>query len=75
MRDLFRHDNLVPSFRRELYPEIVVMWGFALSLFLQWEAVRLQPEEILLGAIITILGAFLTRMLAISCHWKGWPYV
>jgi polar amino acid transport system substrate-binding protein len=75
MRDLLRHDHLVPSLQGELFPEIAVIWGLALSLFLQWEAERLQPEEILLGVIITILGAFLTRMLAIIYRLKGWPYV
>ncbi len=75
MRDLFRHDHLIPSLQGELYPEIAVIWGLALSLFLQWESERLQPEEILFGVAITILGAFSTRMLAIIYHLKGWSYV
>jgi len=75
LRDLFRRDHLIPSLQGELYPEIALIWGLALSLFLQWEAERLQPEEILLGVIITILGAFLTRILAIIYRLKGWPYV
>ncbi len=75
MRDLLRHDHLVPSLQGELFPEIAFIWGLALSLFLQWEAERLQPEEILLGVIITILGAFVTRLLAIIYRLKGWSYV
>jgi ABC-type uncharacterized transport system permease subunit len=52
-----------------------VVWGLALSLFLQWEAERLQPDEIFLGVVVTILGAFLTRMLAIAFRLRGWAYV
>jgi hypothetical protein len=75
MRDLFRQDHLVPGLRRELYPEIAVIWGLALSLFLEWEAAKPKSEEILLAAIITIMGASLTRMLAIIFHLKGWSDV
>jgi hypothetical protein len=34
MRDLFRRDQDTASLRGELYPEIAVLWGLALSLFL-----------------------------------------
>jgi hypothetical protein len=35
----------------------------------------LQPEEIRLGVIVTILGVFLTRIVAIVRGAKGWSYV
>jgi polar amino acid transport system substrate-binding protein len=75
MRDLLRRDIMAPKLQQELYPEIAVVWGLALSLFLQWEAERLQPEEIFLGVVVTIVGAFLTRMLAIALRLRGWAYV
>jgi polar amino acid transport system substrate-binding protein len=75
MRDLLRRDVLAPKLQQELYPEIAIVWGLALSLFLQWEAERLRPEEIFLGVVVTIVGAFLTRMLAIAFRLKGWAYV
>jgi polar amino acid transport system substrate-binding protein len=74
IRDLFRNDAEAASLKGELYPEIAVAWGLALSLFLEWEAERLQPEEIWLGVVITITGAFLTRMLAVVLGLKGWSY-
>jgi polar amino acid transport system substrate-binding protein len=70
MRDLVRNDHD----KGELYPEIAVVWGLALSLFLGWEAGRLQAEEILLAVIVTIAGAFLTRLIAIIFGLKGWSY-
>ncbi len=75
MRDMFRHDRVVANLRGELYPEIAAVWGVALALFLEWEGERLQPDEIRLGVIVTILGAFLTRMVAIVRGTKGWRYI
>jgi polar amino acid transport system substrate-binding protein len=75
IRDLFRHDREAASLQGQLYPEIAVTWGLALSLFLEWEAERLQPEEIWLSVVVTIAGAFLTRMLAVALGLKGWSYV
>jgi polar amino acid transport system substrate-binding protein len=75
MRDLFRHDRVTATLRGELYPEIAAVWGLALAIFLEWEGERLQPDEIKLGVIVTILGVFLTRMVAIARGIKGWRYV
>ena len=75
MRDLFRHDRVTATLRGELYPEIAVVWGLALALFLEWEGERLEPDEIRLSVIVTILGVFLTRMVAIARGIKGWHYV
>jgi polar amino acid transport system substrate-binding protein len=74
MRDLFRHDRVVANLRGELYPEIAAVWGLALALFLGWESERLQPDEIRWAVIITIAGAFLTRLVAIMRRAKGWRY-
>ncbi len=74
MRDLFRHDRMVANLRGELYPEIAGVWGFILAIFLEWEGERLQPDEIRIGVIVTILGAFLTRLIAIARRSKGWRY-
>jgi polar amino acid transport system substrate-binding protein len=75
MRDLFRHDRVIANLRGELYPEIAAVWGLALALFLEWEGERLQPDEIRLSVIVTISGAFLTRMVAIARGMKGWRYI
>ncbi len=74
IRDMMRQDGELASLRGQLYPEIAATWGLAFSLFLGWEAERLQPEEIWLGVVVTIAGAFLTRMTAVAFGLKGWPY-
>jgi polar amino acid transport system substrate-binding protein len=75
MRDLFRHDRVMASLRGELYPEIAAIWGLGLTLFLEWEGERLEPDEIRIGVIVTILGVFLTRMVAVVRGIKGWGYI
>jgi polar amino acid transport system substrate-binding protein len=75
MRDLFRHDRVIANLRGELYPEIAFVWGLAFAIFLEWEGERLQPDEIRVGMIVTILGVFLTRIVAIARGTKGWSYV
>ena len=50
------------------------VWGLALSLVLEWEGERLQPEEIWLAVIVTMVGVFTTRMVAIARGWRGWRY-
>jgi polar amino acid transport system substrate-binding protein len=74
MRDLFRHDRVVANLRGELYPEIAAVWGLALAVFLGWESERLQPDEIRWAVIVTIAGAFLTRVVAIMRGARGWRY-
>ena len=74
MRDMFRHDRVVANLRGELYPEIAAVWGLAFAIFLEWEGERLQPDEIRLGVIVTLVGVFLTRMVAIVRGAKGWSY-
>ena len=74
MRDLFRHDRVVANLRGELYAEIAFVWGLAFALFLDWEGDRLEPQEIVLGVVVTVAGAFITRMIAISRRTKGWRF-
>jgi len=75
IRDVFRHDRVSANLRGELYPEIAAVWGLAFAAFLQWEGERLQPDEITIAVIVTILGVFLTRILAIARGLKGWRYI
>jgi len=75
MRDMFRHDRSGASLRGAFYPEIAAIWGLLFALFLEWEGERLQFDEIRDGVIVTIIGIFLTRIVAIMRGMKGWSYV
>jgi polar amino acid transport system substrate-binding protein len=75
MRDFFRHDRVGASLRGAFYPEIAAIWGLAFAMFLQWEGERLQPDEVRWGVIVTMVGVFLTRLVALMRGLKGWTYI
>lgn len=68
LRDVLRAEPDIPSLKGELYPEIAVFWGWILSMYLIWQTRQLNPEEILFGIVVTVIGAFLTRMAVIHFH-------
>jgi len=74
MRDLACRDHKIARMPAELYAEIAVVWGLGLSLFLVWQAPRAQLEEIRLAVVVTIIGAVLTRTMALKLGLKGWSY-
>ena len=41
-------------------------------MFLEWEGERLEPDEITVGVVVTIVEAFLTQMVAIARGMKGY---
>ena len=63
IRDVVRADSNNSNLKGSFYPEVAVLWGFLFSLFLIWEAGRLNLTEVWLGVVATILGALATRLL------------
>ncbi len=63
IRDVVRADSNNPNLKGSFYPEVALLWGFLFSLFLIWEAGRLNLTEVWLGVVTTILGALATRLL------------
>jgi len=74
MRDLACREYEIAQMPAEFYPEIAVIWGLGLSLFLAWQAPGAQLEEIRFAVVVTIIGAVLTRMMAVKFDLKGWSY-
>jgi polar amino acid transport system substrate-binding protein len=74
IRDMVCRNEEIAKVRSEFYPEIAVIWGLAFSLFLVREGLRPRIEVIQLAVVATILCAFLTRMIAVKFHLKGWSY-
>jgi polar amino acid transport system substrate-binding protein len=65
LRDVVRQDPHIASLKGEFYPEVALIWGFLLSLFLIWQTRVIDPDQIFVGIIATVVGAFLTRSAAI----------
>ena len=71
LRDVLRSDPDIPTLKGELYPESAFVWGGLLSVFLIWAARRIEPSELLIGIVVTLVGVFCTRMLAIYLGWRS----
>ena len=71
VRDTIRQKGTIETLSKEFYGEVSLIWGFLFSLFIEWEALRLNLNEVLIGVMITVLGAFITRMLVIRFKIKG----
>lgn len=65
LRDVVRSDPDIPTLKGELYPEIALVWGGILSVFMTWQMRHLHAGEIAAGMIATFVGAFLTRIATI----------
>ena len=65
LRDVVRQSGNIASLRGEFYAEVPMIWGLLLSLCLVWQTPRLDPNEFILAVIITMVGAFATRMTAV----------
>ena len=70
IRDLLRPDRYM-SFMGELYAEVAIIWSFFLSLFLHFHHTYLSSNEVLWAIIVTIVGVFITRILASIFDIKG----
>jgi len=74
MRDVVRGRIEDSSLKVAFYPEVALLWGFALSVFLASEGPDLSAETLLRAVVVTIVGAFATRTLAYWGRWKAPAY-
>lgn len=65
LRDVLVQNRDIPTLKGELYPEVALLWGLVLSLFLTWHTRVIDPNHILIAVMLTVLGAFATRMAAV----------
>ena len=70
-RDIISGKDKVSSISGDVYSEIVVIWGFAFSLFLTLQAHAPDKDLIKYGLIGTMLTVFLTRMICYFMNIKN----
>ncbi|MGO1118632.1 TRIC cation channel family protein [Rhodovibrionaceae bacterium A322] len=68
IRDVVRADKNNPSLKSSFYAEIPLVWGLLLSLFIWYWGPTTPSGEIFFAVMITVVGAFLTRMAVVI--WK-----
>lgn len=65
LRDVVRSEPEISVLKGEFYPEIALFWGALLSIYMMWQTRQLNADEIVLGIIVTLIGAFLSRLAII----------
>lgn len=73
MRDMvMRSHEQVNILYRELYSEIAVFWGLVLSIYFTATAMDMSPDRIPYAMLVTMIGAFLTR---VAVYWLKIPNI
>lgn len=71
LRDVLRQSGDIKSLRSEFYAEVPIIWGLLLALYLHWQALHLGPDDFVTAVVVTMAGAFLTRMAAVTLKMKS----
>ena len=73
LRDIVRGDADHPTLRREVYAEIALIWGLALSIFVALYATSesFDPVQLKLAVLITLIGTLVTRLLILKFKIKS----
>jgi len=71
LRDLVRQADRIDSLRGAFYAEVPLIWGFLLVAFLVMAGSALDPSLFFIAVMVTIGGAFLTRMAAVVLRLKS----
>ncbi|WP_198005560.1 TRIC cation channel family protein [Thioalkalivibrio thiocyanodenitrificans] len=71
LRDLVRQSGSIASLKGEFYAEVPLIWGLLLSLYLTWQTPILEMDHLVMAVIVTMAGAFLTRMTAVMLRMRS----
>jgi len=74
LRDIVRQSGKVSALKDEFYAEVPLIWGLAFSLFLLTRPSVLAPEEVGIAIVLTVVGAFLTRMAVVLFGLRAFPF-
>jgi len=69
IRDVVRGRIEESSLKVVFYPEVALIFGFGLSVYLTFMGADLTADSLFWAVVITIVGALSTRTLA---YWRGW---
>lgn len=72
VRDLFRSDRHFFALYSNFYAEISLAWSSILTAFLLMQHDSLTHDQAFWAVIITIAGAFFTRMCVVMREWKNY---
>jgi hypothetical protein len=50
---------------------VPLIWGLLLSLYLTWQTPILEMDHLVMAVVVTMAGAFLTRMTAVMLRMRS----
>ncbi len=62
VRDIVARRDKIVAFTGAPYGEWAIVWGFAFSMYLYFNAINISQEIVAQGIIVTILGVFFSRV-------------
>lgn len=63
IRDILARRDKIVAFSGAPYGEWAIIWGFAFSMYLYFNAINISQEIVAQGIIVTILGVFFSRVI------------
>ena len=74
LRDIVRQSGDITSLRTQFYAEVPLVWGLLLGLYLTWQAPYLDPDRFAWAVVLTLAGAFVTRVAVVAFGLSSPPF-
>ncbi len=71
LANALRQGEEIKAMKGGLDPECTLFWGSVFTWVLIWQADRLNPAEVLLGVIVTLVGTTVTVLLVNHFNWTS----
>jgi polar amino acid transport system substrate-binding protein len=71
LANALRQGEEIKAMKGGLDPECTLFWGAVFSWVLIWQAERLNPTEVLLGVMVTLVGTVVTVLLVSHFKWQS----
>lgn len=71
LRDVVRSDPEIPTLKTSFYAEIALVWGLLLCVVAGSLGSDIEPADFQIAVVVTIAGAFLTRMAVVALRLRG----
>lgn len=74
LRDIVRQSGDIAALRTQFYAEVPLLWGLLLGLHLSWQTSPLDPDRFVWAVVVTLVGAFLTRLAVVALGLSSPPF-
>jgi polar amino acid transport system substrate-binding protein len=71
LANALRQGEEIKAMKGSLDPECTLFWGSIFTWILIWQADRLNPNEVMLGVVVTLVGTTVTVLLVNHFKWRS----